>query len=96
MNFTERFLNACIVAKGSGLNCMSHVIVLAYVSMRDNGEHCTKLAEVAKVSTAAITNIVDTLEKMGLVERKRLIEDRRSHKVHITDKGKETIARMLP
>jgi len=43
-----------------------------------------------------ITFIVDNLERAGLVERRRNSDDRRYVTVHLTDKGRERIAAVLP
>lgn len=43
-----------------------------------------------------ITFIVDNLERAGLVERQRNREDRRYVTVHLTEKGRERIATVLP
>jgi DNA-binding MarR family transcriptional regulator len=36
---------------------------------------------------------IDELEKSGLVERRPHPTDRRAHALHVTDKGRETLAR---
>lgn len=43
-----------------------------------------------------ITFIVDNLERAGLVERRRNSDDRRYVTVHLTDKGRERVAAVLP
>jgi len=43
-----------------------------------------------------ITFIVDNLERAGLVERRRNSDDRRYVTVHLTEKGRERIAVLLP
>lgn len=96
MNFSKQFLEAMDEAKAARLNCVNHIIVLMHLSTKDNGDIPSRLADVAKVSSAAITGMLDTLETMNLVERERSEQDRRSYRVHITSKGLETIARMLP
>lgn len=96
MNFTEQFLAACAAAKDAKLNCVSHVMALAHLSQRADGDYPTRIAAVAKISTAAITGVLDVLEKLQLVERVRTAEDRRSYKVYLTPKGRETLKLMLP
>lgn len=53
------------------------------------------LAERLKVSTAAVTSIVDKLEKENLVHRVRSKEDRRQIFVQITSRGLEAVQRIL-
>lgn len=47
-------------------------------------------------SGSNITTVVDNLERDGLVKRVRDATDRRMQIVHLTDRGKEHIARALP
>jgi DNA-binding MarR family transcriptional regulator len=96
MNFSDQFLASCRAAKESKLNCLSHLIVLIHLSKRENGAFCTNLAAEAKISTAATTGILDTLERMNLVRRQHDPMDRRTVRVHITDAGREALAKILP
>jgi len=50
------------------------------------------LADMAEVSCASLTGIVDRLEERGLVTRCRSTEDRRVVWVGITDDGRERVA----
>ena len=43
------------------------------------------------LSRVSITAIVDNLERRGLVERKRIKEDRRQIFISITDEGREVL-----
>ncbi len=43
-----------------------------------------------------VTTVVDNLEKRGLVERRRMPEDRRYYSVALTAAGQELIARIMP
>jgi DNA-binding MarR family transcriptional regulator len=54
------------------------------------------LAEVAGVTRATMTGLVDTLERDGLVRREPAPSDRRMMSVHVTDKGQELLTRVLP
>jgi MarR family 2-MHQ and catechol resistance regulon transcriptional repressor len=42
------------------------------------------------------TVVIDNLEKLGLVQRERDLEDRRAITVHLTPKGEELIKELLP
>lgn len=55
----------------------------------------TALTKRHRLSPAGVTCLVDTLEGLGLVERQPHPSDRRSHHIHLTEKG-ETIANLVP
>lgn len=55
-----------------------------------------ELADVAGVTRATMTGLVDTLERDELVRREPAPSDRRMMTVHLTDKGQELLARVLP
>lgn len=55
-----------------------------------------ELAEMAGVTRATMTGLVDTLEKDGLVRREPDPHDRRAMLVHMTEEGHEFMARILP
>lgn len=50
------------------------------------------LANAVQFSQATVTNLVDRLEALGMVERRRGEQDRRQVWVGITAKGRETMA----
>jgi MarR family 2-MHQ and catechol resistance regulon transcriptional repressor len=52
----------------------------------------SQLGEKILKSNANLTTVVDTLEKKGLVVRKRSETDRRKVTVHLTDSGRTVIA----
>ena len=59
-------------------------------------EEYVTMTDIAKKmwhSTAAATGLVDKLEKMGLVERLHMKEDRRKIMVQITKKGDEFVTK---
>src|SRR5262245_17683606 len=62
-------------------------------SLRWSGEpyrrSAGELARIADLSSGAMTNRLDQLEKAGLVERLRDPEDRRGVLVQLTDKGRK-------
>ena len=55
----------------------------------------TEVARWLDRSTNSVTMIVDRMEKAGLVERKRDVEDRRSLRLVITKKGDESFEQVL-
>jgi MarR family 2-MHQ and catechol resistance regulon transcriptional repressor len=61
------------------------------------GPLCQKdIAHKLLKSGGNITLVVDNLQKRGLVERRRDTDDRRFVTVHLTDEGKQLIARVFP
>mgnify|MGYP001823114641 FL=1 len=54
-----------------------------------------QLGEKILKSNANLTTVVDSLEKKSLAERRRSDEDRRRVTVHLTDSGRELIARVF-
>lgn len=54
----------------------------------------TELAEMLEVQPIALVRIADQLAADGLIVRRPDPEDRRCNRLHITPKGRETIARM--
>ena len=61
------------------------------------GESETReLAHEANVTKGTLTGVIDTLEKRGLVERRRRARDRRLVAVKLTDAGTLLIADVFP
>lgn len=54
------------------------------------------LAEMAGVTRATITGLIDTLERDGLVTRAHDSGDRRMMQIHLTPKGHSTLQEVLP
>ncbi|HEY4989423.1 MAG TPA: MarR family transcriptional regulator [Opitutaceae bacterium] len=54
------------------------------------------LAEMAGVTRATMTGLVDTLERDGLVTRRHDSGDRRMMLIHLTPKGHATLREILP
>ncbi|WP_331767503.1 MarR family transcriptional regulator [Embleya sp. NBC_00896] len=51
-----------------------------------------RLAELSVLSRSALTNAVNTLERDGLVERRRVSEDKRAVLVALTEQGRTAVA----
>lgn len=51
------------------------------------------LGKSTGIDPSSMVATIDELEKHGLVERQRHPTDRRAHALHLTDKGRETLAR---
>ncbi len=43
-----------------------------------------------------ITRVLDVMQKSGLIERRPEPDDRRSHRIHLTARGKKLIGRIFP
>lgn len=56
----------------------------------------SQLGEKILKSNANLTTVVDTLEKKGLVVRKRSEDDRRKITVHLIASGQKLIAKVFP
>lgn len=52
------------------------------------------IAMGCQIEPASVTSILLTMEKKGFIERKNIGENRRSHYVYLTDKGKK-IAKLV-
>ena len=76
-----------------GALSLVHVNVLAVLDI-DGPMPMGGLAEALDVSQASATGIVDRMEQRGLVERRRIDEDRRVVRVALTDEGRRLIAGM--
>ncbi len=62
-------------------------MILANLHEKD-GRPLSELAGIMRCSKSTMTGVVDTMERKGLVAREPNPEDRRSHLVRITPKGK--------
>ncbi|TDD63840.1 MarR family winged helix-turn-helix transcriptional regulator [Actinomadura rubrisoli] len=57
----------------------------------EDGLRAGEIAKRLLIAPATVTSVVDTLERNGLVERRRSDEDRRAVLVHVTDAGRGLI-----
>lgn len=78
------------LVRTSGLT--SPQLLLMQAVRRQGAVTVGEIANNIKLSQATVTNILDRLEKRGLVYRERSLEDRRKIHVHLTDEGSTTIA----
>ncbi len=70
-------------------------IVLKYLN-EDDGLIQNDLAFITNRSKTALTRLIQTMEKKGLVFRKTSMKDLRINHVYLTDFGRETWERSLP
>lgn len=74
------------------------VLMLLFDKKRDEPRSLTpaELAELAGVTRATMTGLIDTLEDDGLVVRKPDPSDRRMMSVHLTARGEAALRAVLP
>ena len=65
--------------------------LLAALALYDTDMNATQLAESILVSKAAITSVIDKLEALHMVERRRSLKDRRSATIYLTDHGRSVV-----
>ena len=52
-----------------------------------------QLVSESLIDPSSMVAVIDELEKLGLAQRRKHPDDRRKHAVHLTPKGKRTLAR---
>jgi DNA-binding MarR family transcriptional regulator len=77
-------------ARKAGLTSINQVA--AFQMLVTGPETMIAIATRLGISTAAVTDIADKLEKLGLIERVRGRQDRRSVWLKLTEKGKTLAA----
>lgn len=88
----ERRLRGREGQRGEGETSVAHVRVLFALG---GGEESTagQVAERARMSGASITALLDDLERVGALRRRRSSSDRRRVLVSLTDAGRELLDR---
>ena len=69
--------------------------VLAALREKD-GRRMGDLSETTSIEVSTLTRLVDTMEKKGLVDRRRDGEDARAVLLHVTPAGRRLTQRILP
>lgn len=87
-----RLVNHEGIAREVGLTA-TQAFVLHYLHTRGS-QRATDLAKVTGLTSSAITQISDGLEKLGTIERLRLMEDRRTVMISITDAGIKLVGKL--
>ena len=62
--------------------------LLAFLWQQD-GMTQAELSEKGQIDRTTIGGLIDRLEKVGLVERRKHPQDRRAYMIHLTDRGRE-------
>ncbi|RCJ21487.1 MarR family transcriptional regulator [Nostoc sp. ATCC 43529] len=79
-----------------GLSMGKFTLLMQLSQANEQGLTPSECAERSGVTRATITGLLDGLEKDELVERKPFPNDRRMLSVHLTEKGRSLMAKMLP
>jgi len=89
----RRRLSADLEREGLSATGFSVVVIL----ITTDGElELRVLRARLRTSKANATEVVTTLEGRGLVDRRRLVSDRRAASVAITERGAESVDRLFP
>lgn len=67
-----------------------------YALTEEDGQNIKSLAEKLILDSSALTGFIDRMEKEDLVKRVVDPQDRRSFKIYLTDKGRETAQAIYP
>lgn len=82
--------------KQRGVDITSDQWILLKGIYESEGISQRSLAEKSYKEPASVTRILDKLESKNWIERKSLLEDRRSHGLYVTDEGQALVERLLP
>jgi DNA-binding MarR family transcriptional regulator len=77
------------VHRPAGLTWAAFRVLFAILSVRAIAP--TQIARLSSVSPASISSVLNTLERNGLIRRRRSDSDARSVVVELTDLGRETV-----
>lgn len=75
---------------------MAQFDVLAQLSREQNGTTSAELSRRLLVTAGNLTGLLNRMGKAGLIFRKPDSKDRRVVWLHLTDKGKELAAKVIP
>ncbi len=84
-HFTEKMTST------AGLTPQQHQILLALRASKDLELTIGQIAETMFLKPHSASGMADRLEALGLVERVRSLQDRRSIRLRLTEKGKEVL-----
>lgn len=63
---------------------------------RQEGMTQAEMAESLEIAPISLVRLIDKLCRQGLVERRPHPRDRRANRLYLTDKGRATLARLVP
>jgi DNA-binding MarR family transcriptional regulator len=79
-----------------GLSMGKFTLLMQLFQADEQGLSPSEFAERIGVTRATITSLLDGLERDGFVQRQPHPVDRRMLRIHLTEKGRELIAGILP
>ncbi|MCG8327457.1 MAG: MarR family transcriptional regulator [Chitinophagales bacterium] len=82
--------------KQRGVDITSDQWILLKGIHESEGISQRSLAEKSYKEPASVTRILDKLESRNWIERKNLLDDRRSYGLYVTDEGRALVERLLP
>jgi DNA-binding MarR family transcriptional regulator len=88
-------LQRMFVSRGFDISA-EHWTIMANLFFHQNGQFQQQLADRTYKDKAAITRLVDGLEKRGLVIREEGSTDRRQKKICLTEKGEKLMGELFP
>jgi len=88
-------LQRMFVSRGFDIS-VEHWTIMVNLFVRQNGQFQQQLADRTYRDKAAITRLVDGLEKRGLVIREEGKADRRQKKIYLTQKGEKLMVELFP
>jgi DNA-binding MarR family transcriptional regulator len=80
-----RLLNERLGIGWTAFNVLSHLEA-------SDGQTTKEIAQASMVAPSTLTGVVDTLERDGLIERRRSETDRRVIRLHLTEAGRQRLS----
>lgn len=84
------------VFKNSNLEVSKNQWYVLKILMEHDGTIQNELAFITDRDKTSLTRLITTMEKKGLVRRVSLVEDKRSNRIYISEKGKILYNDALP
>ena len=92
----EKLANAKFVQDlGGGKSLVPRWRTLSILAEKD-GATINDLSEYSFIERSALSRLLETMEDDDLIERRTRTDDRRTTEVHLTRKGQQMFAEMLP
>jgi DNA-binding MarR family transcriptional regulator len=95
-NQLQQTMGRYLAAKGFGLTAPRYSLLRLLYLSRDKSLAQGEIARSLNVTSANVTQLIDGLERDGLVEREISAPDRRVTFARLTPQGEDRCARMVP
>ena len=82
--------------RASGVPISTFEVLIRLLRSPEHQLRLTDLGRQLAITTGGVTRLIDRLEAQELVERVRGTDDRRAIYARLTDKGRDTVIRVLP